>query len=117
MIRRTRINPNYAQIMAGESLEDGDYVDLAPPVGSTTPKTGRRKFKNPKRLLQGRNVELKKPIKPRKLVQMTLKGEKATKPPPKRKRAKKGKDAKPTKQGKLVTFKTKDGKTVKFRSK
>ena len=86
-------------------------------VEPATPPTARRKFANPLQQLAKRHAQLKKAIKPKKLVQMTLEGKKATKPPPKRKRAKKGKDKKPTKQTKLVKFTTKDGKKVSFKPK
>ena len=74
----------------GTSLREGDYVDLVPNKKILIQR-GVRKFKNP-RLLKGRNIQLKNPINgKKKLVQMTLKGEKATLPPPKKKRGKKPK--------------------------
>ena len=74
----------------GTSFREGDYVDLKPKKKIFIQR-GVRKFKNPS-LLKGRNIQLKKPIEgKKKLVQMTLKGEKATLPPPKKKRGKKPK--------------------------
>lgn len=89
------------------------YLDLAPerfirnptygmlsPNKPSTPKTVRKFKKNP---LLSKHQKLDKVImkKTGKLVQTTIEGKKTNAPPPKRGYTKKGKDKKPTKQGKL----------------
>lgn len=91
------------------------YLDLSPqsvkgisnptygllsPNKPSTPTTIRKFKKNP---LLSKHQKLDKVImkKTGKLVQTTIQGKKTNAPPPKRGYTKKGKDKKPTKQGKL----------------
>ena len=91
-------------------------LDMSKPDKQSTPPQVRKFKKTP---LLSKHQKLDKVImkKKGKLVQTTLEGKKTNAPPPKRGYTKKGKDAKPTKQGKIVSFTTKDGKKVAFKPK
>ena len=88
-------NPTYGMLSPNKPLSKAIQNKVP-----TTPKTVRKFKKNP---LLSKHQKLDKVImkKTGKLVQTTIEGKKTNAPPPKRGYTKKGKDKKPTKQGKL----------------
>jgi len=91
----------YLDLAPKRFIRNPTYGMLSPkPSKQSTPKTVRKFKKNP---LLSKHQKLDKVImkKTGKLVQTTIQGKKTNAPPPKRGYTKKGKDKKPTKQGKL----------------